>query len=244
VSHSSPRGYTNLDTPGYLHNGLHPLHEWYCNFCERQWNWHIFPYKHRRLAACHAGLVIQKMTQSKICLWPTVCERQSDHIFSYDQQEVSDIAHLWKGSLITSFPITNSEWVTLHILWKAVWSHLFLSPTVCEWHKLHILWKAIWSHLFLWPTACEWHCTFCERKSDHIFSYDQQLVSDIAHFVEGSLITSFPITNRKWVKLHILWKAVWSHLFLHITNSEWVTLHILWKAVWSHLFLWATLHIF
>src|SRR6266566_1521563 len=26
MSHSSPRGYTNLDTPGYLHNGLHPLH--------------------------------------------------------------------------------------------------------------------------------------------------------------------------------------------------------------------------
>src|SRR6266576_247254 len=25
MSHSSPRGYTNLDTPGYLHNGLHLL---------------------------------------------------------------------------------------------------------------------------------------------------------------------------------------------------------------------------
>ena len=34
--------------------------------------------------------------------------RQSDHIFSYDQQEVSDIAHFVKGSLITSFPMTNS----------------------------------------------------------------------------------------------------------------------------------------
>ncbi len=44
------------------------------------------------------------------------CERQSYHIFSYHQQGVSDIVNFVKGSLITSFPITNSEWVILHIL--------------------------------------------------------------------------------------------------------------------------------
>ena len=147
---------------------------------------------------------------------------------------MSHIAHIVKGSLITSFPATNREWVTLHTLWEA-----------------------IWSHHFLWPTASVWHCVFCERQSHHIFSYDKQLVSDIAHSVKGSLITSFPMTNSKWVTLHILWKAVSSHLFLWpteselhwtfcpitpvpMTNSEWVTLHILWNAVSSHYFLWPT----
>ena len=41
--------------------------------------------------------------------------RQSHHIYSYVQQEVSDIAHVVKHSLITSFPMTNREWVTLDI---------------------------------------------------------------------------------------------------------------------------------
>ena len=189
----------------------------------------------------------------------TFCERQSHHIFSYDQQEVSNIAHIVKGSPITSLPMTHSEWATLHILGMAVSSHLSL-----------------------WPTGSEWHCTFCERQSPHIFPYDQQRVSNIAHFVEGSLITSFPMTNRLWVMLHIFLKAVLSHLFLwptasewhctfcerqsyhifsygqqrvsyiidlvkgslitsfHITNSLWVTLHILQKAGTSHFLLWPT----
>ena len=206
-----------------------------------------------------------KAVSSHLFPWPTASEwhctfheRQSHHIYSYDQQRVSDIAHFVKGSLITSTPMMNRLWVTLHISWKAVSSHLFL-----------------------WPTACEWHCTFCERQSHHIFSYDQQRVSDIANFVEGSLITSFPMTDRKWAILHILWKAASSHLFLWPTASEWhytfcereshhifsydqwkvvsdiivesslitsfpmtnsksVTLHILWKAISSHLFLWPT----
>ena len=115
----------------------------------------------------------------------------SSHLFLWPKG-VSDNAHCAKGSLmtlITSFPMTNRQWVTLHILWKAVSSHLFL-----------------W-----WPTACEWHCTFCWWQSHHIFSCDQQLVSDIvAHFVEGHLISSFPTTNRKWVTLHIS-SEMWSH---------------------------------
>ena len=163
---------------------------------------------------------------SHLCLWPTgsewhctFCERQSHHIFSCDQQYVSDIAHFVKGSLITYFPMINSLWVTLHILWKAVSSHLFLWPTACEWHCTFCERQS--SHLFLWPTGSEWHCTFCERQSHHIFSYDQQRVSDIAHFVKGSLITSLPMANREWVTLHILWKAVSSHLFLWPTVCEW-----------------------
>ena len=109
------------------------------------------------------------------------------------------------------------------------------------------------SHLFLWPTVCEQHCAVHERQSHHIFSYDwQQAVGDIAHFVKGSLITSFPMTNRLWVALFILWKALSSYDQQHvsdtrhfvkgnlitsfpITTSLWVTMHILWKAV-HHIF--------
>ncbi len=129
------------------------------------------------------------------------------------------------------------------------------------WAISKILWKAVSSHLFLWLTGSEWHCAFCERQSHHIFSCDQQEVSDIAHFVKGSLITFCPLTNSLWVTLHILWKAISSHLFLwptasewhdctfcerqsDMTNSLWVTLHILWNEIASHLFsLWVTFHI-
>ena len=49
----------------------------------------------------------------------------------------------------------------------------------------NILRKAVWSHL----------------------SYDQQLVSNIAHFVNCSSITCSPMTNTsEWVILYILWK--------------------------------------
>ena len=214
--------------------------------------------------------ILWKAVSSNLFPWPTACEwhcrfceRQSHHIFSYVQQTVSDIADFVKGSLITSFPMTNREWVIIHILWKAVSSNLFPWPTACEWHcrfcerqshhifsyvqqtvsdvphfmkgsmiksfpmtnslwvTLQILWKAVLSHLFLWPTASKWHCRFCERQSCHIFSYDQQGVSDVPHFMEGSIIKSFPMTNSKWVTLQILWKAVSSHLFLCPTASEW-----------------------
>ena len=110
-------------------------------------------------------------------------------MFSHNQQVVSDIEHFVKASLITCFPMTNRLWVTLHILWKPVSTHVFL-----------------------WPTESKWYCTFCERHSHYMFSYDQQVVSDIAYFVQGSIITSFPITNSLWVTLHILWNPVSSHL--------------------------------
>ena len=47
--------------------------EWCCKFCEKQWN-HKCSGKCRRLAACHASLLFQKLTMTKFCLWPTVCE--------------------------------------------------------------------------------------------------------------------------------------------------------------------------
>ena len=164
--------------------------------------------------------------------------------FSYAQQQVSDITPFVKGSLIgKSFPMTNSKSVTFHMQGKAVSSHPFLWPIVCEvivhfvkgnfivslsitnrkWVTLLILWRAmVSSHLFIWPTGSEWHCLFFEGQS-HIFTCDQQRVSNIAYFVKGSLITSFPVTNSKWVTLHNLWKPVTS-FFFHITNREWMTL--------------------
>ena len=128
----------------------------------------------------------------------TLCERQSDQIFSYDQQQVSDTAHCVKSSLSRSFPIwTNSKWVTLQILWKTV-----------SWHLSYDQWQGVSGIAPLW-------------KSHHILSYDQQIVSVIAHCVNGSLIAFFPMTNSLWVTLQILWKAVSSHLFLSSTGSEW-----------------------
>ena len=130
--------------------------------------------------------------------------------------------------------MTNSLWVTLHILWNAVSSHLFLWPSGGEWHWIFCDRQS--HHIFSWPTASEWHCTVCERQSHPIFSYDQQQVSHIAHFVKCSLITSFPMTNSLWVTFQILWKGSLIISF-PMTNSKWVTLHILCKAVFLCLFL-------
>ena len=93
--------------------------------------------------------------------------------------------------------------------------------TNSKWVTMHILWKAVSLHLFLLPTASEWHCTFCERQSYYIFFHDQQEVSDIPHFVKESIIISSPMTQRKWVTLHIFVK---SSLItsLPMTNRKWV----------------------
>ena len=154
------------------------------------------------------------------------------HILSlFDWQHVSDITLkvLMEGSLITSVPTTNREWVTLHILWKTDSS---CPLTNREWVTWHILWRAVWtskyfpmanstsvtlhilltSHLFQWPIGCEWHCTCCVKDS-LITSLPIQVVSDIVHCVKGShLMTSFPMTKSKWVKLHILWRQS-HHIF-------------------------------
>ena len=255
--------------------------EWHCKCCERQ-SHHIFPYDQQHVSDIAQSLITHfPMTNSEwvtlhilwnaiswhLCLWPiaselhcTFCEGQSHHILSYDHQVVSDIAHFVKSSLITSFPMTNRQWVTLHILWKAVSSYLshhqqlvsdiahFVKdslitafPMANSWGvTLHIFWKAVSSHLLLWPSGSEWHCTFCEKQSHHIFYYDQQVVSDIAHVVKGSLITPCPMANSKCVIAHVQMKAVSSHLQFPMSNRMFVTLHILWKAISSHLFLWPT----
>ena len=132
------------------------------------------------------------------------------YIFSYIQQQVSGITYWVTGSFIAPSSMTNSEWVTLYILWKAVSLHIcyydqqevsgiahsvkgrFITSfpiTNRKWVTLHILWKAVVSLLpFISSTASEWHlsCTCWERQS-HL---------------------SFPMTNSLWVTSCILWKAV------------------------------------
>ena len=210
--------------------------EWHCTFCESK--------SHPMINSEWGTLdILWQAVSSHLFLWPTAggwhctfCEMQSNHIFSYDQQLVRDIAQFVKGNLITSFPMTNRQWalmlhiflegsliksfpmtnrkwVTLHILWKAVSSHLFLYQ---QWvSDMGCFWNAVSSHLFLWHwTVGGWHCTFCEMQSNHIFSYDQQLVRDIAHFVKDNLITSFPVTNRQWaLVLHIFFERQSHHIF-------------------------------
>ncbi len=178
--------------------------EWYCTFCKRQ-SHHIF-----------SSGQLQKVSDIEHFM----NSHDSSHL-SYDQQEASDIGHFVKGSLITSCPMTNSKWVTLYIWWQVVSSHLSIWPTASEWYCTFCERKSHHTFSILWPTASEWHWTFCERQSHHIFSYDQQQVSDIAHSVKGILVISSPMTKRKWVTMHILWKVVSWHLHLWPTASEW-----------------------
>jgi len=199
--------------------------------CERQFH-HIISYDQQEVSdIAHfvkdSLITSFPMTNRKwVTLLHIVWKLVSDHIFSCYQQEVNDTAYFVKSSLITSFPvsigsewhctccerwshhifpITHSESVTFHILQKAVQSsYHFLWPTDCEWHFTSCDRSHHRYNLFLWPTVCEWHCTFCEWQSHHIISYDQlQSVSNIAHFVNGSLITSFLMTKSMWVTLHI-----------------------------------------
>ena len=256
--------------------------EWHCTICESLQPHHIFSYGQQQVSDIEhfvKGNLITSfpMTNSMWVtalhilwgslitsfLWPTVCEwhctfcqRQSDHIFSYDQQGVSDIAHFVRSSFITSFLMTNRKWVIAHF----VKGSLITFPMINRlWVTLHILLKAISSDLFPWPLASERHCTFCERQSHHILSYDQQEVNDIAHFMKGHLITSFPMTNSLWVTFHIFcWKVVSSHFsydqqlvsdIAHfvkgnlitsfpLTNSLWVPMQIVWPAFSAYLNPW------
>ena len=136
----------------------------------------------------------------------------------------------------SSCPVINREWVTLHDFVKGDLITSF--PMINrELVTLHILWKAVWSHLFIWPTACEWHFTFWWKAvtSEHLFLMSNR--KWVVTLNKGSLITSFPLTNRKWVALHTFVKGSTSFC---MSDRLWVAFHILWKAVWSHLFIWPT----
>ena len=151
-----------------------------------------------------------KAVSSNLFLWPTgsewhytFCERQSHHIFKFHDQLAT--ASRWHCTFCKRHLIlwlTGSECqVTLHTLWKAVSSFPMTNSkwVTCERQSHHTfaydqqqvsdIWKAVSSHLFPWPTACGWHCTS----------------------MKGSLTTSFPMTNSKWVTCakrqshHLFW---------------------------------------
>ena len=157
-----------------------------------------------------------RMWVTFLILWMEFLSYAFLYIFSDDQQVVSGIAHSVKGSLITSFPITNSEWATLHILSKAVSPYLFSYDQQIVSNIAH-LWMTVPSHHVLWPTASEWYCMFCERN----------------------LITSFSMTNSLWVTLQILWKVTTSSHHLYDQQQVSDIAH-LWGTISSQLFLWPT----
>ena len=187
----------------------------------------------------------------------TCFELVSHLIFSYDRQGVSNIAHVVKGCLITSLPMSNRLWVTLHI--QALSSLLCLTDRKQVTFAHFVKGSLITS--LVWPTGSEWCGTFYERhttsismtnslwvtlhilqKLSHHISCNQQGVSDIDHFGKGCLITPFSIIDSLWVTLHIVVKGslISLHFFLWPTACVW-NCTLLWKAVlWllSHLFLW------
>ena len=147
--------------------------------------------------------------QSCLIPWPTACEWHCfislpgsliNHVSSYDQQEVSDIALFpCQGvSSVMSHHMTNSLWVTL-LYFFARQSHQ--------------------SCLIPWPTGCEWHCYIL--LSGSLINHVSQGVSDTALFLCKSVssIMSHPMTNSQWVSL-LYFFARQSHQSCLI-GSEW-----------------------
>ena len=154
--------------------------EWHCTFCQR------------------SSITSFPMINSK---WVTLfCERQSHHIFSYDQQGVSDIATFSERQSHHIFSYDNNrKWVILHILWHSLITSFPMNNS--KWVTLHVLWKVVSPH------------------------FSQQRVSDIADFVKGSLtVISFPLTNSLWVTCHIAHPVKGSLITsFSMINSLWVT---------------------
>ena len=192
--------------------------ESHCIFCERQ-SHHLLWQLVSHIAHFVTGSLIFSYDWQLVCnithLW------KAHHTFSYHQQRVCDIV-LWKAVSSHLFFFTNSKWaLTLCILWKVASSHPFLWPTASKWHctfcdrqshhnfpmtnskwvKLHIVWKAV-------PLSHHFHDQKLVSDIAHfvkaVLLHDQQGVSDIALSVKGNFITSsIPMTNSKWVILHI-----------------------------------------
>ena len=162
-------------------------------------------------------------------LWKT-----SHHILFHDKQIVSDSIFL-KSSLITSCPMTNSLWVTVHFFLIRLIN--VLQPTESGWHfserQSHHILSCIqqvvsgithhFLHLLIWATDSESHCRFQKAVSSHPVICMTNRVWVTPHiFLKDGLITSCPMTNSLWVSLHkFLWKAVSLHFIIFPTGSEW-----------------------
>ena len=123
---------------------------------------------------------------------------------------------------MSSFPMTNSLWVSLHIFCERQ-SHYILPMANSPWVPLHIAVKGIHSvtscHMInrLWVTLC----IVVQSRTITPFLMTNSLWVTFHIVMKGIAITSFPLTSRKWVRFHILWKAFLSHLLLWPTESEW-----------------------
>ena len=116
---------------------------------------------------------------------------------------------------------TNRKWVAVTLpIFSAIQAHHISSPD--KWEVSHtalFLCLAGSSHLIQWPTGSE-SCSPSFLQAHHISSHDQEEVSQTALFVchaglsplipwptacEShclfSLITSYPMANRKWITL-------------------------------------------
>ena len=155
--------------------------------------------------------------------------------------------------------ITNRLWVVNCTFCKSQSHHIF---SICMYVQqvvstLHISWRAFLSYFFLWPIGSEQHCTFCEWHSHHIFSitnskwvtpyiwwksvssyfsYDQQLVSDIAHDERESHHLFLWSTDSEW---HWTLCERQSHMYIcnGPTGSEWHC--TFWERQSHHLFSYA-----
>ena len=131
--------------------------ERHCTFVWKAIWLHLFPVTNREWVTLH---ILWKAVSSHLFLWPWIgcewhCTFLWNAVLSHHQQQVSGIAHFCEWQC--HHMALNRQWVSLHIYVNGI---------------------------LIWPTASQWHCTFCERQSHHIFSYDKQHVSVIAHFCE------------------------------------------------------------
>ena len=131
---------------------------------------------------------------------------RNSHLSSIDQQFVGDTSFTTlPGCLISSHPMTNRQWVKLHVMF-------------CQ---------AVLSYLMPWPTDSEWHWYFfLLLDTSLIISYPMTTSLWVTLFfflLQGSLIIFHPITNSQWVTLHS-WQPpqLTSHPIW--TNRMWVTL--------------------
>jgi len=112
------------------------------------------------------------------------CDKGSDHIFSYDQQGVSDISQFCERQsrhILSMYHQQGVSDIAHFCQWQFHCTFSYDHQVVSD--KLHILVKGslITSPYHQKLVSGIAHCQ-CKRQSDQIFSYyDQQGVSDIAH---------------------------------------------------------------
>ena len=152
----------------------------------------------------------------------TFSEAISHYILSNYQQHVSDFTIPKRHShYFLSFDQQEVSDITHFVLENAVSSkHFSLWPKESEW-CCPFFWRIVSLHLVLWISEGEHYCPFLWK---------------------GSLFTSCPMTNRKWVTLHISWRYSHGILTYDKTVCQ-LCCTLFWAVLWffiTNLFLWPT----